>query len=158
MAEARTQISDVRVVGYGTQKKSDVPDATPSITNKDLKHQPVSNVAASIEGKLSGINVTQPSGTPGAGLLVSVRGAQNPLYVVDGIPMLSESNSSLATSYNTSGQSVGAGQNVSSISDLNPNDIESIEVLKDASSATIYTPPPPNHVILITTKRGHAAK
>src|SRR5258708_4028487 len=158
MEEARTQLSDVMVVGYGTQKKSDVTGAISSIKNKDFKDQPVSNVAASIEGKLSGINVTQPSGTPGAGLLVSVRGAQNPLYVVDGIPMLSESNSSLATSYNTSGQSVGAGQNVSSISDLNPNDIESIEVLKDASSAAIYGSRAANGVILITTKRGRAGK
>src|SRR5258708_35223134 len=97
MEEARTQLSDVMVVGYGTQKKSDVTGAISSIKNKDFKDQPVSNVAASIEGKLSGINVTQPSGTPGAGLLVSVRGAQNPLYVVDAIPSPTVNTSSLPT-------------------------------------------------------------
>ncbi|MBN8851910.1 MAG: hypothetical protein BGO55_25750 [Sphingobacteriales bacterium 50-39] len=158
LEETRTQLSDVMVVGYGTQKKSDVTGAISSIKNKDFKDQPVSNVAAGIEGKLSGINVTQPSGTPGAGLLVSIRGAQNPLYVVDGVPMLSESNSSLATSYNTTGEVVGAGQNISSISDINPNDIESIEVLKDASSAAIYGARAANGVVLITTKRGKAGK
>jgi len=98
--------------------------------------------------------VTQPSGTPGAGLLVSIRGSQNPLYVVDGVPMLSENNSSLGTSYNIAGSSVGSGQSVSSISDLNPDDIESIEVLKDASAAAIYGARAANGVVLVTTKRG----
>ena len=155
--EAKSELKEVVVVGYGTQKKSEVTGAISSIKNKEFKDQPVSNVAAAIEGKLSGVNVTQPSGTPGAGLLVSVRGAQNPLYVVDGVPMESESNSSLGTSYNLSGQSVGSGQNISSISDINPDDIESIEILKDASKA-IYGSRAANGVVLITTKRGKAGK
>ena len=152
------QLTEVMVVGYGSQKKATVTGAISSIKAKDFKDQPVSNLAASIEGKLSGINVTQPSGTPGAGLLVSIRGAQNPLYVVDGVPMLSESNSSLNTSYNLSGQSVGSGQNISSISDINPEDIESIEVLKDASAAAIYGARAANGVVLVTTKKGKAGK
>jgi len=86
LEEVKNQLSDVVVVGYGTQKKSDITGAISSIKNKDFKDQPVTNLAASIEGKLSGINVTQPSGTPGAGLQVSIRGSQNPLYVVDGVP------------------------------------------------------------------------
>lgn len=158
LEESKSQLKEVVVVGYGTQKKSDITGAISSIKNKDFKDQPgVSNLAASIEGKLSGINVTQPSGTPGAGLLVSIRGAQNPLYVVDGVPMESESNSSLGTSYNLSGQSVGSGQNISSISDINPDDIESIEILKDASKA-IYGSRAANGVILVTTKRGKAGE
>jgi len=155
--ESKALLKEVVVVGYGTQQKSEVTGAISSIKNKDFKDQPVSNLAASIEGKLSGVNVTQPSGTPGAGLLVSIRGAQNPLYVVDGVPMESESNSSLGTSYNLSGQSVGSGQNISSISDINPDDIESIEILKDASKA-IYGSRAANGVVLITTKRGKAGK
>ncbi len=156
--ETKSELKEVIVVGYGTQRKSDVTGAISSIKNKDFKDQPgVSNLAASIEGKLSGINVTQPSGTPGAGLLVSIRGAQNPLYVVDGVPMESESNSSLGTAYNLSGQSVGSGQNISSISDINPDDIESIEILKDASKA-IYGSRAANGVVLITTKRGKAGE
>ncbi len=158
LEESKSQLSDVVVVGYGTQKKSDITGAISSVRNKEFKDQPVSNLASSIQGKVAGILVTTPSGTPGAGLLVSVRGASNPLYVVDGVPMLSESNSSLATSYNTNGDVEGSGQNVSSISDINPDDIESIEILKDASSASIYGARAANGVVLITTKRGKNGK
>jgi len=157
MVESKAELREVVVVGYGSQKKSEVTGAISSIKNKEFKDQPVSNLAASVEGKLSGVNVTQPSGTPGAGLLVSIRGAQNPLYVVDGVPMESESNSSLGTSYNLTGQSVGSGQNISSISDINPDDIESIEILKDAAKA-IYGSRAANGVVLITTKRGKAGQ
>ncbi len=158
MQDSYTQLNDVVVVGYGTQKKSVITGAISSVTNKDFKDQPVVNLASSIAGKLAGINVTSPSGTPGAGLLVSIRGAQNPLYVVDGIPLLSESNSSLSTSYDTEGVEQGSGQNISSIADINPNDIESIEILKDASAAAIYGTRAANGVVLITTKRGAQGK
>ena len=158
LKESFTQLEDVVVVGYGVQKKSVITGAISSIDNKDFKDQPVSNLASSIQGKLAGINVTSPSGTPGAGLLVSIRGTQNPLYVVDGIPLLSESNAALATSYDTGGNVTGQGQNVSSISDINPNDIESIEILKDASAASIYGARAANGVVLITTKRGVQGK
>ena len=158
LQESASQLGEVVMVGYGTQKKSNLTGAVASIGNKDFKNQPLSNLANSIQGKLSGINVTSPSGTPGAGLLVSIRGAQNPLYVVDGIPMLSESNSSLSTSFNTTGEEVGKGQNLSSISDINPDDIESIEILKDPSSAAIYGARASNGVVLVTTKKGKAGK
>ena len=158
LEESKSQLSDVVVIGYGTQKKSDITGAISSIKNKDFKDQPVSNIAQSIQGKVAGILVTTPSGTPGAGLLVSVRGASNPLYVVDGVPMLSESNSALSTSYNTDGTEMGSGQNISSISDINPDDIESIEILKDASSASIYGARAANGVVLVTTKRGRNGK
>ncbi|WP_153801233.1 SusC/RagA family TonB-linked outer membrane protein [Foetidibacter luteolus] len=158
LEESRSQLNEVVVVGYGTQKKSDITGAISSIRNKDFKDQPVSNVAQSIQGKVAGILVSSPSGTPGAGLLVSVRGSNNPLYVVDGVPMISESNSALSTSYNIEGEEVGSGQNLSSISDINPDDIESIEILKDASSASIYGARAANGVVLITTKRGRNAK
>ena len=158
LAEAETRIEEVVVVGYGVQRKSQITGAISSVRNKDFKDQPVSNLANSIQGRVTGLNVTTPSGTPGAGLLVSVRGNQNPLYVVDGIPLLSESNSSLSTSFDLQGQSVGSGQNLSSVSDINPNDIESIEILKDASAAAIYGARAANGVVLITTKRGKQGK
>lgn len=158
LTESKSQLGEVVVVGYGTQRKGSITGAISSINNKDFKDQPVSNVAQSLQGKMAGVLVTSPSGTPGAGLLVSVRGANNPLYVVDGVPMISESNSSLATSYTTEGEVVGEGQNISSISDINPDDIESIQVLKDASSASIYGARAANGVVLITTKRGKAGK
>jgi TonB-dependent starch-binding outer membrane protein SusC len=156
MEESVSMLHDVILTGYLKQKKSDITGAISSILNRDFKDQPVSNIASSIQGKLAGILVTTPSGTPGAGLLVSIRGASNPLYVVDGVPMISESNSSLSTSYNLDGTEMGSGQNISSISDINPDDIESIEVLKDASSASIYGSRAANGVVLITTKRGRA--
>lgn len=158
MKESFTQLDEVLVVGYGVQKKSDITGAISSIGNKDFRDQPVANLAGSIQGKLAGINVTSPSGTPGAGLLVSIRGAQNPLYVVDGIPLLSESNSALSTSFDTDGNVIGQGQNISSVSDINPNEIESIEILKDASAAAIYGARAANGVVLITTKRGAQGK
>ncbi len=158
LRESNSTLNDVVVVGYGVQKKSQLTGAIASISNKDFKDQPVSNLAGSIQGKVSGLNVTSPSGTPGAGLLVSVRGAINPLYVVDGVPLLSESNSALSTAYNIQGETQGSGQTLSSISDINPNDIESIEILKDASAAAIYGARAANGVVLITTKRGKEGK
>ena len=158
LTETVSVLNDVVLTGYIKQKKSDITGAISSIKNKDFKDQPLSNLAQSIEGKVAGLQVTTPSGTPGAGLLVSIRGSNNPLYVVDGIPMLSESNSNLATSYTTDGTVTGSGQNISSISDINPDDIESIEILKDASAASIYGARAANGVVLITTKRGKNGK
>lgn len=151
-------LKDVVVIGYGTIEKRDVTGSIGSISNKDFRDQPTSNVAGNLQGKMAGINITSASGTPGAGLLVSIRGASNPLYVVDGVPMLSESNSSIATAFDTEGNVVGSGQNISSIADINPNDIASVEVLKDAAAAAIYGARAANGVILITTKRGKAGK
>jgi TonB-linked SusC/RagA family outer membrane protein len=158
LSESESQLDELVVVGYGVQRKSQITGAIASINNKDFKDQPVSNLASSIQGRVTGLNVSTPSGTPGAGLLVSVRGNNAPLYVVDGIPLLAESNSALSTSFNTSGETVGQGQTLSSAADINPNDIESIEILKDASAAAIYGARAANGVILITTKRGKEGK
>ncbi|MFN8271546.1 MAG: TonB-dependent receptor plug domain-containing protein [Chitinophagaceae bacterium] len=158
LEETVSVLNDVILTGYIKQKKSDITGAISSVRNKDFKDQPVSNLAQSIQGKVSGVLVSQPSGTPGAGLAVSIRGTDDPLYVIDGVPMISESNSSLSTSYNTDGEEVGKGQNISSVSDINPDDIESIEILKDASSASIYGARAANGVVLITTKRGKNGK
>ena len=149
-------LDEIVVIGYGSQRKSQITGAISSLKGKDIQDQPVSNLANSMQGRVAGLNVMSASGTPGAGLLVNVRGNNAPLYVVDGIPLLSESNSGLSTSFDLQGQNVGSGQTLSSISDINPNDIESIEVLKDASAAAIYGARAANGVILITTKRGKA--
>ncbi|MCS6991933.1 MAG: TonB-dependent receptor [Chitinophagales bacterium] len=152
------ELEEVIVIGYGVQRKSDVTGAIASLRARDIEGLPHANLGTSITGKASGLYIKTPSGTPGAGLLVSVRGSENPLYVVDGIPMLSESNSALATSYDTQGNITGNGQNISSIADINPDDIASIEILKDASSASIYGARAANGVVLITTRRGAAGK
>jgi TonB-linked SusC/RagA family outer membrane protein len=148
------KLDEIVVIGYGSQRKSQITGAISSLKGKDIQDQPVSNLANSMQGRVAGLNVMSASGTPGAGLLVNVRGNNAPLYVVDGIPLLSESNSGLSTSFDLQGQNVGSGQTLSSVSDINPNDIESIEVLKDASAAAIYGARAANGVILITTKRG----
>lgn len=153
-----TQLQDAVVVGYGTQKKSVVTGAISSVKNKDFRDQPVVNIAQSIQSKVSGVNVTTPSGTPGAGLLVNIRGSFNPLYVIDGVPIVSESNTALSNSYDLAGNSTGQTQNISSLADINPNDVESVEILKDASAAAIYGVRGANGVVLITTKRGTSDK
>ena len=153
-----SELDEAVVVGYGTLQKSVITGAISSVKNKDFRDQPVVAIGNAIQGKLAGVNVISPSGTPGAGLLFNIRGSLNPLYVVDGIPLLSESNSSLETSYDLSGNSVGKGQSTSSIADINPNDIESIEILKDASAAAIYGARAANGVVLITTKRGSSER
>ncbi len=151
-------LNETVVIGYGTQRKSQIISAVSSINLKEIKDQPTANLGTALQGRASGLSVVTPSGTPGAGLLINIRGNANPLYVVDGIPLLSESNSALQTSFDLSGNPVGSGQSTSSISDLNPNDIESVEVLKDASATAIYGARAANGVILITTKRGKAGK
>ncbi|MCS6916767.1 MAG: TonB-dependent receptor [Chitinophagales bacterium] len=152
------ELEEVIVVGYGVQRKSDVTGAISSLRARDIEGLPHANLGTSITGKATGLYIKTPSGTPGAGLLISVRGSENPLYVVDGIPMLSESNSALSTSYDTQGNTTGNGQNISSIADINPDDIASIEILKDASSASIYGARAANGVVLITTRRGAAGQ
>ncbi|SEV92072.1 TonB-linked outer membrane protein, SusC/RagA family [Chitinophaga sp. YR573] len=135
LADTKTDLNEVVVIGYGTQKKKDVTTAVVSVSTKDIGERPIIQTAAALQGKAAGVQVTQPSGKPGAAFSVRVRGATSvqagnePLYVIDGVP-------------------------TSDTRDINPNDIENITVLKDASSAAIYGARASNGVVLITTKRG----
>jgi TonB-linked SusC/RagA family outer membrane protein len=130
-------LDEVVVVGYGTQKRSDITGAVGSVSSKELTERPVINIAQGLQGRVAGVNVALNSGQPGGGDPVirirgygSINAGNNPLYVVDGVFW-------------------DAG-----ISNLNPNDIANIEVLKDASATAIYGAQGSNGVILITTKRG----
>lgn len=153
---AITGLDEVVVVGYGVQRKSDVTGATTSIGEGDFNSGVMVSPADMMKGRISGVQVTSNSGEPGVGSTVrirgnsSIRGNQDPLYVIDGIPLTS-------SSANPSGISV-AGVNASANSDplsfLNPDDIESITVLKDASATAIYGSRGSNGVILVTTKKG----
>lgn len=143
------QIEEVVMIGYGTQKKSDVNSSVSSIKTKDIQDIKQVSLDQMIQGKLAGVSVTNSNGQPGAAASVRVRGVTSingtnePLYVVDGIPISGD-----ATGRSTSGRPIagsdfsstgGGGNNaVSPISFLNPNDIESIDVLKDASATAIY--------------------
>lgn len=137
-------LEEVVVVGYGTQRKIETTGAIASVKAADLLQTPVANVAQGLQARVAGVQITQNSGAPGGNVSVRIRGTNSingssePLYVIDGIQI---SNS-------------GGITDVSPLSQINPNDIESIEVLKDASSTAIYGARAANGVVLITTKRG----
>ncbi|MEN9570193.1 MAG: hypothetical protein RL172_1424 [Bacteroidota bacterium] len=152
-------LSDVVVVGYGTKRRAEVTSSISSVTERDIKNLPVAGADQALQGKVAGVTVTNNSGQPGAGISVRVRGitsvnGNQPLYVVDGVPILTGTNS-------TSQDQLGGtpGQNVQSpLATLNPNDIASIDILKDASAQAIYGALGANGVVQITTKRGRAGE
>ncbi len=155
-------LDEVVVIGYGTMKKSDLTGAISSIKAEDLEDQPFAGIDQALAGRVSGITVTQNSGAPGGGVSIRVRGitsltgSNEPLYVIDGVPIDGGDNND-SFSFSTLGG--GNGQTkVSALSTINPADIASIEVLKDASATAIYGSRAANGVILITTKKGRDGK
>ena len=140
MKEDSEVLDEVVVVGYGTMKKSDITGAISSVSSKQFSNEPVRRVDEILQGRSAGVTVTNLSGMPGAGVQVRVRGttsinkSSEPLYVIDGIV------------------------SVTGLNGLNPSDIESMEVLKDASSTAIYGSRGANGVVLVTTKKGSAGK
>ena len=139
MEDDNTTLNDVVVIGYGTVKKKDLTGSVSSINQKQIANIPVSNVSEAMTGKMAGVNITTTEGSPDADVRIRVRGGgslsqdNSPLYIVDGFP-------------------------VSSISDIAPSEIQSIDVLKDASSTAIYGARGANGVIIITTKDGKEGK
>lgn len=157
-------LDDVIVVGYGSRKKSEITGAITSVKAADLLQTPVANLAQGLQGRVAGLQITQNNAAPGGAISVrlrgtnSINGSSEPLYIIDGV-QLQNTTASGVTGPTTLGNISGVGGNanqVSSLSFLNPNDIESIEVLKDASAAAIYGSQAANGVIIITTKRGKA--
>ena len=140
-------IEEIVAVGYGVQKKRDVSTAISSVSSEDLKDQPVSNFAQAISGKMAGVRISNTNAAPGGGSNIVIRGvssinaSNSPLVVIDGFPMKD-----------------GFNKNENPLNSINPSDIESIEVLKDASSSAIYGTQAANGVILITTKKGKTGK
>ena len=129
------KLDEVVVIGYGSQKKRDITGAVSTISSKDINKVSVASIDQSLQGQIAGVQVTQSNGAPGAAIQVRIRGIgtigdSDPLYVIDGVPTKEGINS------------------------LNTNDIESISILKDASSAAIYGARAANGVVLITTKQG----
>jgi TonB-linked SusC/RagA family outer membrane protein len=147
-------LAQVVVVGYGTENRARVTGAVSTVNSSDVQNQPVAGVDAALQGKAPGVQVTQNAGDPGNGITVRVRGAASvsasnqPLYVVDGVPMQSNDFSQLGPN----------GQGVTGVTGLDPSEIESITVLKDAASAAIYGSRASNGVVIITTKRGSAGQ
>ena len=146
LSEETNVLEQVVVVGYGTMKRSDLTGSVSSIGEAQIKQGVNTSIEQAMQGRIAGVNVTQNSGAPGGGISVQIRGintfnGNEPLYVVDGIAM--------------SGQT---SDNTSVLSTINPSDITSIEVLKDASATAIYGSRASNGVVLITTKRGQEGK
>ncbi len=133
------QLDQIVVVGYGTQRKGDITGAVATVKASDFNDRPIVNAAQALQGQAAGVSVSSPSGKPGWTLAVSIRGntslnaVNDPLYVVDGVILRN-------------------------IDFLNPQDIESFSILKDASSAAIYGASGANGVVLITTKKGSTGK
>ncbi len=159
-------LNEVVVVGYGTQKKRDVTGAVASVSAADIRQVPVLTPDQALQGRVSGVQVQQTSGAPGGAVQIRIRGvnstgsdgANQPLYVVDGVPLVwNERNNSLGAG--NEGSTGGVASNGSSpLAGINPNDIESIEVLKDASSTAIYGARAANGVVLITTRSGKSGR
>lgn len=132
-----TNLDELVVVGYGSVRKSDLTGSVASISSKEIKATPVASLTQAIQGRAAGVRVSQSSNAPGGGMNIRIRGGNSiqggnePLYVIDGYPLYNEN---------------GPG--------INPNDVESMEILKDASAAAIYGSRGANGVIIITTKRG----
>lgn len=139
MEDEATTLNDVVVIGYGTVRKKDLTGAVTSVSSKQIENVPVANVGEALTGKMAGVNITTTEGSPDADIKIRVRGGgsisqdNSPLYIVDGFP-------------------------VSSISDIAPSEIQSIDVLKDASSTAIYGARGANGVVIITTKSGKEGK
>ncbi|MEK6476285.1 TonB-dependent receptor [Catalinimonas sp. 4WD22] len=152
-------LSEVVVIGYGTQEKRDVTGAVSSVSSENFNAGVIASPEQLIQGRAAGVQITQASGEPGAGVNIrirgtsSVRGGNNPLFVVDGVPLAGEDVSG-------GGADVGAGSSSARnpLNFLNPNDIASIDILKDASATAIYGSRGANGVVLITTKTGEAGK
>jgi len=148
-------LDEVVAIGYGVRKKSDVTGALTSVSSEEIMSRPVKNAVEAMQGKAAGIDITSNE-RPGTVGSITIRGVRSltasnsPLYVVDGIPLVSGESQTAVSSSN----SVTFG----GIDNLNPNDIESIDILKDASATAIYGSRGANGVVLITTKQGKVGK
>ncbi|WP_051291142.1 SusC/RagA family TonB-linked outer membrane protein [Pedobacter glucosidilyticus] len=153
LSENYTNLNEVVVVGYGTQAKSEITGSASSIKADQLDQFAGGSINTSLQGKIAGLQITTNSGEPGAGANITLRGvssingASQPLFIIDGIPV-----------NNDTFESLNDGASFSPLNDINPADIASIEVLKDAGTASIYGSRASNGVILITTKTGTSTK
>ncbi|QDH80791.1 SusC/RagA family TonB-linked outer membrane protein [Echinicola soli] len=159
MKEDTQALEEVVVVGYGTVKKSDLTGSVVSLRSDEQNQGVNTSVDQLLKGKAAGVNVVQNSSEPGGGISISIRGASSvnagtgPLYVIDGLPI---DNSSMTTS--GGGNYPDSRSPTNPLAAINPNDIESIEILKDASATAIYGARGANGVIMVTTKKGKSGQ
>ncbi len=140
-------LNDVIVIGYGTQRRSEITGAIATVSGKDLATITSGGIQEALQGRAAGVNITPTSGQPGGALDMNIRGVAtfgngNPLFVIDGVPVLTE----------------GTSRNFNPLASIPPDIIQSIQILKDASAAAIYGARAANGVVLVTTNRGRAGK
>ncbi|WP_181899441.1 SusC/RagA family TonB-linked outer membrane protein [Flagellimonas nanhaiensis] len=147
------QLDEVVVIGYGTQLKEQISGSVASVKVEELTKIPQVSVDQLIQGRAAGVAITQNSGRPGGSVSVRIRGvgsinaSSEPLYIIDGVPVSGDAN-------NLSGSGISVDNSSGPLSSLNPNDIQSIDILKDASATAIYGSRASNGVVIITTKSG----
>src|SRR5687767_13272676 len=152
LRSAATTLSDVVVTGYGTDERANLSSAIASVSAAQIQGTPSAGVEAALQGQAAGVQVVQNAGNPGVGMTVRIRGAASitasnqPLYVIDGVPLIRDDFSQL---------DVG-GQDITGVTGINPDEIERVDILKDAAAAAIYGSRGSNGVVMITTKRGRA--
>lgn len=159
LSEDSTQLKEVTInAGYYKVKDKERTGSIARITSKDIENQPVTNILAVMQGRMAGVSITQNSGVPGSGFEIKIRGqnslraeGNSPLYLIDGVPYSSEA---IGNSRTTSIMPTVANP----LNSINPTDIESVEVLKDADATAIYGSRGANGVVLITTKKGKQGK
>ena len=155
LRQVAVSLNEVVTIGYGTQRRRDLTGAVGSVTSDDIQRTPVTSVEQALQGKVAGVQVTNGSGQPGSSASVRIRGGNSiaagndPLYVIDGVPVAASADGTNTYTLETQGVS-----GLNPLAALNPSDIESVEILKDASATAIYGARASNGVILITTKRG----
>ena len=159
VAAQATQLEEVVAIGYGTAERRELTGAVSSVTADQVSGTPVTSLDQALLGRAAGVEVVTSSGQPGAGAMVRIRGGNSvsagndPLYVIDGVPVFNNLTDG------TTGTLLGEGmRGVNPIAALNPDDVESIEILKDASASGIYGARAANGVVLITTKRGRTGQ
>jgi TonB-linked SusC/RagA family outer membrane protein len=149
-------LSEVVVVGYGTTEQKDITGSVVSVSTEGLPKAANTSINGQLQGRVAGLNITTPTAQPGGRLAVNIRGQGTPLYVIDGVPIFnSRAPEPAINSYSNAAElGFSGGVDRDPLNAINPSDIESITVLKDASAAAIYGSAAANGVILITTKRG----
>ncbi|GAB4046876.1 SusC/RagA family TonB-linked outer membrane protein [Spirosoma litoris] len=156
LAADSKQLSEVVVIGYGTVRKTDLTGSVSSINTEQINKTINSSLDQALAGRAAGVQVTQTSGQPGSAISIRIRGGNSitggnePLYVIDGFPVYNNNTDANA--------GVVSGPSINALASLNPSDIESMEVLKDASATAIYGSRGANGVVLITTKKGRAGQ
>ncbi|MBT9189567.1 TonB-dependent receptor [Zobellia russellii] len=167
MIEDATALDEVVLIGYGSVKRSDLTGSVASVSSEDISEIPSTNVISALQGRAAGVQITTGDGSPGGGINIRIRGTSTitgstePLYIVDGFPVNSDNDDLNVSGGIFEGSVEGSQANKvrpNALQLLNPNDIENIEILKDAAATAIYGSRGANGVVLITTKRGKSGK